>query len=219
MTTFLAGWLFTALLDLVKELARSLAWPIVVTIIAFRYKDEFKQVTPRVKRLGPSGLELDVPNAQEHVTNDVLSSSGNLKSKTYMPKPSPPIAALEERLRIEVEKIEEANRVDVLLRELATTRLVAAFEFILSLIFGSQIEGLKALDERSQVTVEEAKEFFKQYYNTNPDFYTKGFEGWIGFLEVQELVKQENGMVRITDFGREFLVFLTQRRLPYSKPY
>jgi hypothetical protein len=219
VTNFTFAWFVAGYFDLVKELARSLAWPLVVLIVTMRYRDEIRELVPRVRRAGPTGVEFEPANQQDTVKSDVVSESSKLQQKTYIPNSSPVVAEMEKRFKDDLSSFQDVSHVDVLVRELATARLAASFEFILSIIFGSQIEGLRLLDQMSTVTIDEARGFFETYRKANPDFYTNGFEGWLHFLKLQELVKEEDGKLKITDLGKEFLIFLTRRNVPYSKPF
>lgn len=219
MTNFTVTWFVAIYFDLVKELARSLAWPLVVVLVTVRYRDEIRELVPRVRRAGPTGVEFDSINQQDNLQADVVSESSKIEQTTYIPNSSPAIAEMESKLRKDLSNINNGSHVDVLVRELASARLAAAFEFILSLIFGSQIEGLRLLDQMSNVTIDEARGFFETYRKSNPEFYVNGFDGWIGFLKLQELVREENGKIHVTNLGKEFLVFLTRRNIPYSKPF
>lgn len=219
MTNFKLAWFVAVYFDLIKELARSLAWPLVVIIVTIRCKEEIRELVPRMRRAGPAGVEFDPRTQQDSAKSEVVFANSELPITTYIPNNSPSVQWMEDKLRSDLPRFEKSVQIDVLLRELASARLAASFEFILNLIFGSQIEGLKALDQRGSVSIVEAEEFFEQYRKLNPEFYTHGFNGWLDFLKGQNLVKVEKGVVSLTELGKDFLVFLTRRGVPYSKPF
>ena len=71
----------------------------------------------------------------------------------------------------------------MLIRQLAVARLSTVFERIYSLLFGSQIVGLRRLAHSDKASLEEAKDFFEPYRRQYEEFYKDyGFEGWLGFL-------------------------------------
>lgn len=87
-------------------------------------------------------------------------------------------------------------------------------------IFGSQIAALKRLNEVGRATVDDAREFFRPYAEQFPQLYNNyGFDGWLGFLKGGGLIVQNGNVLEISDFGRDFLIYLTERRLAENKPW
>ena len=98
---------------------------------------------------------------------------------------------------------------------LAQARLHALFEQTYGAIFGTQLVGLRKLNEVGGVTaVEKAKEFFeKEVRARSPELLHAGvtFDQWMAFLIGQGLVRLSADSIEITNIGREFLEFVSAR--------
>lgn len=204
-----------ALFDLLK----SIAWPIVAVIFVIHYKSEvIKDILPRLRKAGPAGIELDAAEQQKKLENDIIANSADIR-KIHLHEPTPAIAQVESRLFNEIKTLNNENKIPLLIRGLAIAQLVGAFERLYRVLFGSQIIGLRKLNESYKIPVSEAREFFETYRVQYPDFYTSGFEGWLGFMKSQELVRELDGMLEITDIGQDFLLYITKNRLPEDKAF
>jgi hypothetical protein len=111
------------------------------------------------------------------------------------------VTELENRLNT----IDKQAREATLVRALAETRLLAGHEFVYNRIFGSQILALKRLNEVGQATIDDVQQFFKPYAEQYPQLYSK------------YVIVQKDGLVEISDFGRDFLIYLTIMRLSENK--
>lgn len=72
------------------------------------------------------------------------------------PDPRQPVNIIEAQLSNAVAAINAEHREPVLLWALAVTRLEVGYEFVYNRIFGSQIAGLKRLNELGRATVDDA---------------------------------------------------------------
>jgi hypothetical protein len=202
------------------DLLKGIAWPLAVIIIAVVFKNDIRAILPRMRKAGPAGIELDPAEQQRAASTAVATSTppGELRALPGYIR-SEPIAAIERSLHAALQQVPEGDRIDVLVRELAQARLERVFERIYNLIFGSQILGLRRLNERPSVTIDEARAFFEEFRQANPDAYGSiGFEEWLGFLLNQGLVTRDGSSIAITDLGRDFLFYLAANRLPEGKP-
>ena len=76
------------------------------------------------------------------------------------------------------------------------------------------------MNEVGRATVDDAREFFKPYAEQFPQVYNNyGFDGWLGFLKNNTLVVQNGNLLEISDFGRDFLLYLTDKRLTENKAW
>lgn len=108
----------------------------------------------------------------------------------------------------------EGETVQVLLRHLAGTQLILAFERVHSVIFGSQIYLLKELNRSipDGMTEDEVfahydrvKQHFKETFNSwNEEQYLAFLYNW--FL----IIKDDNDNIHITDFGVEYLIWIAR---------
>jgi hypothetical protein len=128
---------------------------------------------------------------------------------------------VEKNLYAQLPSVDEHSRLDFLVHNLAVSRLETIFERIYRVIFGSQILALRTLNSAIRpVSIEDAQKFFADFKEKYPEAYDNyGFDGWFGFLIKESLITIENNLIVITEGGRDFLMFLTHRRLPESKPY
>ncbi len=208
-------------IELAKTFATTLtgiAWPAVVGFIAFFYRSEIRSILPRVRKAGPIGIELDaVQQQQKEAKAD--APSGELKPLPGINR-TKALEAVERNLHDSLKIYDENNRLDILVSYLAQARLELSFERIYRVIFGSQIEGLRHLSEVGQVSFDEARAFFDRVKEKYPELYEDyGFAGWLGFLESEYLVHRNGNFIEITDFGRDFLAYLANRRLPEGKAF
>lgn len=100
-----------------------------------------------------------------------------------------------------------------LVRDLAITKLSLAFERIYSVIWGSQIYILEYLNDRRLIGAlkEDIKtSFYDDAVRRWPDrFVGYSFDMYLGFLKESNLIIEKNESLFITNFGVEFLRYLT----------
>ena len=105
-----------------------------------------------------------------------------------------------------------AEGVPVLVRYLAGMQIAFSFEETYGLIWGSQINLLHYLNTQAIGLPREAiRPFYSLADAQYPEIY-KGypFEAWLGFMLNRLLIREDNGQLRVTIRGREFLTFLTR---------
>lgn len=107
----------------------------------------------------------------------------------------------------------EGDAVKVLVKHLAGTQLLLAFEQVHSLVFGSQIYLLKKLNE--SVGEGKALEFVWAHVDHVKSLYVTSslakwdYEQYLAFLYSQQLiVKGENQKIHITNLGVEYLTWI-----------
>lgn len=207
------------------ELVKAVAWPIVVVIVALGFKPNLIATFPALLRrklaFKVAGFEATIDAAEQLQASAENPATEKLPQRAEL-DPSPRLAVnlIETRLRSDVEAVDATRKEAILLRALAISRLEGSHEFIYNRIFGSQIAGLKRLNESGHATVDDAREFFRPYAEQFPQVYSNyGFDGWLGFLRSNGLIQQNNNILEINDFGRDFLIYLTERRLSESKPW
>jgi hypothetical protein len=211
-------------LEFVKVLV-PLGWPIVTVIVTLLLKGEIFTFLRTILQRNfefelPGGFKGKVDAAEQQKSADQNPAAKELTEAAPNPSQSPALNRIVTELQNALTKIDKQARETTLVRALAETRLRAGHEFLYNRIFGSQISALKRLNEIGQATVDDARQFFKPYAEQFPQLYSKyGFDKWAGFLESNGLVVQKDGLMEISDFGRDFLVYLTTMRLPENKPW
>lgn len=209
------------------------AWPIVVLLLVLAFECPLRSLL--VKHLpsvlqrggkiqaGPLTVEVNAANAvaqQRDAEKAAPSHSPSEIQLKEMPglERTPTIARVEQQLHANLKAIPENDRIDLLIRTLAQSRLEAAFGIIYAGIFGSQIAGLIQLEARRRVPTNEAYEFFKTYELKYPEIYKNyGFPGWLQFLKTFGLISQEGEEVLITIAGDDFLRWMRTNNLSADK--
>ena len=207
------------------ELAKAVAWPIAAVIMVLSFKTDLRSFLPHFLRRKmeielPGGFKAKIDVAEQQQGDNPAAQKLEVQKPTLDPSPRAAVNLIETRIRIEVDSVEAAKKEPVLLRALAQSRLQAGHEFTYNRIFGSQILALKRLNEAGRATVDDAREFFKPYAEQFPQVYSSyGFDGWIAFLKSNVLINQNGTTIEITEFGRDFLVYLTEARLLENKAW
>lgn len=208
-----------AVLALIFDLLKGIAWPLAIVVIAFLFKSDLKLLLPRIREAGPTGVKFDPIASQQKAGSEAADDLTELKDLPGFSR-TEAIAAVERNLRASLQQIDEGKRFDVLVRVVAEARLVAFFERIYGLIFGSQIQLLRLLNIEN-LKIDAVKAFFDTVQAQYPEVFNKSdaFDSWLGFLIGNGLVRRSGDEVEITEYGRDFLVFLTGQRLPENKQY
>lgn len=208
------------------ELAKAIAWPCVIFFLG-RQIVKTVNITGAISRLIsgklelPGGVKAEMAFAEQR--QESPTTKGINEQSIQLPTPSPAIHEIEERLKGELKKHEGEmpqgrSKEDVLLRALAISNLRAGHEFTYNRIFGSQIAALKQLNSIGSATVEQAREFFRPYAEMYPQVYgIYGFDGWFSFLKNNSLIIEENNILRISGFGKDFLIHLAKTGLTENK--
>lgn len=205
-------------LTIVFDVIKQLVWPLVVITLVYWFRSEIRVLIPKLKRAGPEGVEFESTERQQAAS---VSPPGELKQLPGISR-TPAIERVERVLRANINQQypHATEREDHLTRFLAEAHLVAHFERTYRIIFGSQIDGLKILNQRGDVPENEAREFFQQVQQKYPEVYrTYGYDDWLGFLLRRDLIERRNGNIVLTDIGRDFLLYMTTCGLFENKPF
>lgn len=115
-------------------------------------------------------------------------------------------------------------KIDALKRALAIQRVLHAHEFNYRVIFGTQLQFLKALNEASVKNTAQAQPWYDEYKRRITDGAVS-FEDWLSFLTscgYIEVAAGEISSVRrvdITALGRDFLIWMVSYRVSEVKPF
>ena len=203
---------------------KGLWWPVAAVVIAAVYKTEFRSLLPRLRRAGPTGVEFD-PAGQQQAAQVATTAAntpapGQLREFPGMVRTAA-MERLERQLHAQLAAMTtpDDEKRDLLIRVLAQAQLEAAFERFYNMIFGSQIAALRRLNEFGHASVQDSRAFFEPYASQYPQIYNNySFEQWANFLKNVGLVVQNGNFFEITDLGRDFLIYITARRLTELKP-
>jgi hypothetical protein len=207
------------------EILEILAWPFVAVVlgifVSLIFRAQIAQFINRIKNVGAKGIttELPPPESQQEQRESNAEAVQHLLDVVGT---SVVIAEQEQRILSELEeKGLDANSdsARVLIKHLAGTQLLLAFERAYSSIFGSQIFLLKKLNEVTgpgrdlgfvTAHVENIKALF-------PELADWTFEQYLSFLYTHLLVIREGDRFHITHFGVEFLTWMMRNGRSESK--
>lgn len=208
----------------VFELIKGLAWPAFAFFAVWQFRDGIRKALPmlagRLTKLGPGSMELAAPSEQKELPTENREKEAEVRPEQTVGGPRPAaMTVIEDGLRASVNAISDPTKqVNALIESLAEARLERGHERVYRRIFGSQIRGLVSLALQKTSTEREARDFFETATATVREQYEKyGFDGWIGFLSQNDLVKREENGFAITLFGEDFVTYYNRNYLP-DKP-
>lgn len=200
----------------------TLIWAGAVVIISivfmFVFRKNLAGFIDKIISIGKNGIV--TVNPQLQTTPETKSSTEELL-KAFS---SNVILHQEETIRrlVEEKGITDAQDTIVfLLRLLASTQVAFWFEYVNSIIWGSQIAILQDLNAKP---LGETPLVLMGFYNiaaqTWPDvFVNYSFAQYIGFLITHNLLKWDDNKYYITDVGKEFLQYLINSGKPMFRPF
>lgn len=210
--------------SLAVALVKALAWPIAVGVIAWRLGPGFLDaIRGRSVNVEGFGVRASITTVEQQIASPDESPAN--RPALQPPSRAPgaivreTVQLVEGEIRTELTKYAPADRELALINALAATRVRGQHEFNYNRIFGSQIEGLKQLDQLGGATIDQARAFFEPYTRQYPQVYENyGFEGWLTFMVNAGLVARAGDRLIATPFGHDFLVYMREVRLFEAKP-
>jgi len=152
------------------------------------------------------------------------SNAASTNPRSQVPRGTGPwFQGLEERIKNDprLKDLPVGEQLDVVIGAQAVAQSIAEFERIFRIIFGSQLRAVRLADQSGgAVPRDEVIAIFDAASERFPDTHKdKTFDQWFQFLVAANLLvelPQADGkrMVGVTDFGHEFLVYITQMRYP-----
>jgi hypothetical protein len=205
-----------------------LAWPVAVLLFAvffvLMFREQIAGFLTRVKSVSRHGISTLATSGQRSIEQQAEAPASTREVQDLMQSFDPP--ALRQHEQALIAEL-QSRRLDstsdttkILVRYLAKTQLVLACEFIYRLIFGSQIALLKTVNMRGgSMPDADVHQFYQTVSSTYPDvFLADQPEPYLNFLTRQSLIFRQDGHFLLTDFGREFLVWLAQTGASENKP-
>jgi hypothetical protein len=177
-----------------------------------------------VKSVGRHGVSTLAPSGQRSVEQQAEALASTREVQDLMQTFDPPALRQQEQALIadlQNRRLDStSDTTKILVRHLAKTRLLLACEFVYRLIFGSQIALLKTINTRGGGMPEaDAHQFYQTVASSYPDIFPADQpEPYLNFLIRQNLIFRQDGHFLLTDFGREFLVWLAQSGAFENKP-
>jgi hypothetical protein len=201
-----------------------IAWPgaflILGLVFIFVFKKAIFSLLMKIEKISKDGIQ----------TGNIIQTQEEIKKTTSadeLMKSFDSIVLLDFETAIkkdlEIRNLDDKKAIIILSRHLAATQLALRFEQIYISIWGSQINLLKHLNTRAPRgdTKESIKSIFydtaEMLYPEVYNLYT--FEAYIDFLISNTLVLEDNNMFKITNLGRDFLIYLVQTGKSEARAY
>jgi hypothetical protein len=198
----------------------ALIWPAVtlmlgiVAILALR--GALVRLVDRISRAGKDGVSFERRQEEAEPKSEQLSFAEIMKHPISA-------SALQREKNIQSEltslKLTEQERVSVLVRGIAISRLELEFNVASNAIFGSQIGLLIQLSgKREGISNHQANVIFAEAQKNFPDLHGgRNVDEWLRYLEVSNLIAIHDGQIDITQYGTDFLKYLIEARLAYNR--
>ena len=206
------------------------AWPIALYGLAFMFRDDIRSLFIRVSQIsvGQNTLNLRAEAQQEAESGGkVFSAKGGLMDDPSQESDSEAydrlmtfhdsetLDSFERIIRATLPKsLSEAQRTEVLIRNLAHTQMISEFQLISMSVFGSQIELLSQLNENFPNGMNH--EAVRNFFDNVRAVYVQAFDSWdlgryLRYLEEgTSLLRRDAERIYITGKGREYLIWRTQ---------
>ena len=206
------------------EFLGKIAWPIILLIIVFKFKDQIIKLLGNAKKFTLWGAELETGASKQLEHADNIST--NLHNQSISGIVSRFSFSTQESLDSIIYRDISISNENLNDREIVLfdySKLLILFkmmEKIYTSIFGSQIKILRSLSESPKDKLQ-LKAFYDLAVNLNPGFFTNySFPNYMHFLSSNNLIIEnfETGLVEITDFGRDFLEYLLMNNLSSDLP-
>lgn len=165
----------------------------------------------RGKKMVANNIELPPTNAQ-NVENKEAWLARSARMFDYESLKSYEQAVRKDLLSKKIES--DARKIEYLIEHLAVAILAKDFEYLNSVLYGSQVGLLEHLNSNTDGdTYDNLKPFYEMGASRYPAVYRDySFDQYLGFLEKSQLVKGEDKRYYISDMGRDYLSFLVKLR-------
>ena len=192
------------------------AWPITVIVICIVgfliFRAQIANLINRTKKVGKAGLETyEMQTAEAEKKRGVDEFFKSFDNRLLVDIETEIARDLEARNINDL-----GEKVKTLTRALAAGHIAFHFNDLLNTIWSSQLKMLRFINSRSEgVLLETLKGYYDSGQEQFPQLYESySFDSWFGFLVAFKVVNLQDGRVRITLAGREFLKFLVETGKP-----
>jgi hypothetical protein len=234
--------------DQFVQLLNILKWPLVVFILILLaillFRNQLAAFLSRIESIGKEGLKAtpavnqqNPPDRNKEPISDTLGriavrdNTRELEVKGKDAKPqdlmralnSPVLTEQEQVIKADLEKHgleHEGETINILVRYLANAQLTVAFEEVYRLIFRSQIQILRRVNE-SQVL---KRSVVEEHFHQTRALFPAAFADWdvdryMSYLLGHRVLRHEkNDEYAITLFGIEFLAWMARVGATENKP-
>ncbi|TKA97896.1 hypothetical protein FAZ78_03785 [Cereibacter changlensis] len=200
------------------------AWPLAIVVVAYIFREPMGAIFSKINSISFPGGRADF--AQQVLPNTSLEANaadgeiGGIRPFSSIDRNlSPAQIEVRDRVRKEFSELDRGDLVEVLYATVAQERLSRHFAFAYANIYGSQIEALEVLNQRGGVmSVSDAELLFRKLQEEVSQFANVTLEKYLGYLVSFEMVEISSGIVKLTSFGKDFVVWLNALGLPKDRP-
>ena len=201
-------------------------WPQLILLIGllaiFIFRKNLSGLIDRAIKISPSGIDFQPQIAPPAtVTEELGKIQTTFSSITSLRTITSNQSIINQHLSNE--KIVDPTKArDYLIRELADVYFVLRCERVYYIVFGSQIQILKKLltSQSTGLTQQDIDQHFEDIVKIHPDFFARWNNAqYMNFLIQANLVKKDNTLYKITDFGTDFLTWIQRSGYSENKPF
>lgn len=209
-------------------------------------KDAISNAIQRIESVGKSGVSLGAPQFLKDAAGDqqIKPVDQNMPKESNTPQPQndekkkkraieemcnevPNRAVFivqEQKVKREFEEkgldVTGDDVVKVLIKHLAGFQILHAAERVHGLIFGSQIILLKEINQWGGVVSSKyLSEYYEKLKKEKPEYEDSEETRYFAYLFSDNLIVREGDSVHITDFGKEFLLWITYAQKTENKRF
>lgn len=204
------------------EILKFGAWPFVACLAIFFLKDKFGNVfSGGVKSAKHGNTEIQFYES-EQAARPISDKPQNLQN--FIPvDPTGLRDEFEKSIVNQLNQISgDAQKIDILVKNLAQNQISISFDKAYYNIYGSQIRLLEYLStqDEGKSTVSSVVNFFDMAKVANPELYKDWqFSNYMAFLVSWGFVINESDCWVITTHGRAFITYITALNFNKNKPF
>ena len=215
--------------EIILNFLSSIAWPIIVLIIFLILKSPLSSLLSNLKKISYGGTSFETisESSQKEQITELANSDNKIDNSNY----SSFLAKFSIETNEELDKIvkNETNLEEIVDLQSKINQLydyskllvlLKNFERIYSVIFGSQIRILQRLNYSITENIDDLKFYYDNAVKIYPETY-KNYEyiEYLKFLTSNKLVNyiEETNSLNITNFGQDFLRYITESNLSLEK--
>ena len=191
----------------------AIRWPlalvIIMVVLLLTQRESIARLIDRIKEITRTGIKAGETQSQKPADGKPQSVDELMQAFDS------PLLRGDEKLLAEDLKTRgvtsDSDKVKVLIRHLAATRLGLCCSEVDKTIWGSQIGLLEFLNTAKKGCKQELKAFYDAGATKYAEWYRSyAYERWLQYLNNSGLILEQQGELLITQFGVEFLGYLTR---------
>ena len=191
----------------ITQFADVVAWPLILAIFILTFRKPIRALLDRVTKLSSQGAEFATAARQVEGPRPKIQS-GELRALPGVDR-TEAMADLERVLHESLANFPEHDRLDLVVRDLAQSRLDATFGIIYSNIFGSQINLLKRLKQNcSSASIQHVNEYIEEVKAVHEPLDRISNDQYLGYLIYHNLVVRNPEAIELSPMGHDFLLYL-----------